>query len=157
MWKLKNGETVVDRPLSHIHKGVLQFLPATLAKIETKGRNFLVEEIDFGQTIGKTICVETGPSDQILFAQRSGRCGHTRFVLNRAAEPCSSIVVILKARDYDEYVLITAYIGQLAEPEPWDRKATEKSKAFWNSHALIWGSEPIIPGTVTALLPYGWQ
>lgn len=25
---------------------------------------------------------------------------------------------------------------------------------FWSSHALVWGSEPIVPGTETATCPW---
>lgn len=98
--------------------------------------------------------VATHPGDQIVYAQRVGRAGLTRFVKNRAAEHCSSFVVVLKAGDGGEFVCMTAYVGHRAEPEPWDEMATEKSVAFWSSHALLWGSEPIVPGTETDQCPW---
>jgi hypothetical protein len=133
-------------------------LPAALARIKSGGRQFLVEEVDFGRPIGETICIATRPGDEIVYAQRPNRQGLTRFVKNRQPEPCNSVVVILKTADTVEdagkYVLVTAFVGRLAEPEPWDRNATEKSVEFWSSHALIWGYEEVIPGTVTSVCPW---
>ena len=115
----------------------------------------MVSQVDFDHIVGETTCVVTGPGDQIIFSQRPKRFGLTRFVMNRKPEPSCSVVVILKKADYgDDYVLITAFVGEKAEPEPWDRNATEKSLAFWSTHALVWGSEPVVPGTETSICPW---
>ena len=146
--------TVFDRYNSHLH-GVQSILPAALGKVKTKGRQFLVEEVVFDHVIGETVCVPTGSGDQIVYAKRPKRYGLTRFVVGKKPIPCQTAVVILKRREEnDGYVLITAFIGSKPEPEPWDRNATEKSVKFWNSHALVWGSEPIIPGTKTEVCPW---
>ena len=154
--KLKSGEVVVDRHDSHLHESVVPYLPVALAGIESNGREFFIEEVDFGRQIGETICVATGPGDEIVYAQRPKRFGLTRFVKNRKPEPCSSVVVILKAmgRQTGTHVLITAYIGRKAEPEPWDRNATASAYEFWNSHALVWDCEEILPGTETDICPW---
>lgn len=162
-WLLSSGEVVVDRFRSHLHPGVTSILPEALARIESRGRQFLVEEVDFGHLVGESACVGTGPDDTIVFAQRPRRQGLTRFVKNRAPEPCTSVVVILKKDvdtelrlDWDRarYVLITAFVGHRPEPEPWDRNATPNSAMFWSSHALVWGSEPVVPGTETTECPW---
>lgn len=153
-WKLKSGEMVVDRYRSHLHQGVALLLPEALARIESRGRDFLVEEVDFGRPIGENICVATAAGDQIVFAKRPKRWGHTRFVLNRTPEPCNHLVVILKAGDGGEFVFITAFVGRRSEPEPWDRNATANSRAFWTSHALVWGCEETIQGTETTRCPW---
>ena len=159
-WVLKSGERVVDRPNSHLHAGVVALLPAALAAMESHGRLFLVESHDFGRVIGETVCVATHGGDQVVFAHREGRRGLTRFVKNRAAEPTSRVTCILKAGDTgEEFVLVTAFVGAPAEPEPWDKNlrdpaAKRKSCEFWSSHALVWGSEPIVPGTETARCPW---
>jgi hypothetical protein len=154
MWFLKGGEKVVDRHQSHLHEGVERLLPEALGRVESAGRNFLVEEVAMGRLVGETSCVETLSSDEVLYAQRSGRAGLTRFVKNRVAQPCDSVVVILKRISPAEYVLVTAFVGRRPEPEPWDKNATEKSVAFWQTHALVWGSEPVIPGTETTICPW---
>jgi hypothetical protein len=152
---LKTGENVVDRYQSHLHNDVLQILPGALSKVESNGRKFIVEEIQMGRIIGETICVATKPGDQIVYAKRPKRFGLTRFVKNQKPELSSSVVTILKkAEEGDFFILITAFIGNIAEPEPWDRNATEKSRDFWETHALVWGYEEIVPGTETIECPW---
>lgn len=156
-WLLADDTPVVDRAASHIHETAAAFLAPTLARIEPRDRKFLVETVEFDFIVGETICVATGAGDQIVYAQRPGRRGLSRFVKNRKPEPTNAVSVVLKKNDRgdgDYYVLITAWCGHAAEPEPWDRNATEKSVAFWNSHALVWGSEPTIPGTETTVCPW---
>jgi len=158
MWRLKSGEEVVDRFRSHLHSTVAPLLPDALARVEGRERQFLVEEVDFGRIVGQSTCVATGPGDEIVFAQRPGRWGLTRFIKNRQPEPTTSVVVILKTAagkgHEGKYVLVTAFLGRKAEPEPWDPRATAASRDFWGSHALIWGSEPIVPGTETIVCPW---
>ena len=146
---LKSGEEVWDRAQSHLHAIPSELLREALLRIEADGRDFFVTEVNFGYEIGKTSCVVTDDAAKILWAKRPKRFGYTRFVEGRELEPCSRLTVILKARDEGGYVLITAFIGGKAEPEPWDRNATKESLAFWSVHALVWGSEPIVPGSET--------
>lgn len=152
--RLKGGEEVVDRSRSHLHANVASLLEEALQKVEARGRGFFVETIDFGRVVGNATRVETHEGDEIIFAQRRGRPGLTRFVKNRKSELSSSVTVILKRGDRGDYVLITAWIGTQAEPEPWDRNTTERSVVFWNTHALLWGSEEIIAGTETKKCPW---
>ena len=100
--------------------------------------------------------VTPGRGDEIVYAQRVGRTGLTRFVKNRSLEPCSTLFVLLM-RDKGGaplYVCLTAFIGRRAELEPWDPRATPASREFWSREALIWGSEPIIRGTETDQCPW---
>lgn len=156
-WRLGSGETVVDRPNSHLatHGTVLPFVGEALLRIQSSGQDFIAEEVDFGEPIGQTICLETHEGDDIVYAQRPNRTGLTRFVKDREPEPCSTVVACLKRAQEGGYVLLTAYIGRRTPAEPWDTEwATEKSVPFWNSHALIWGRESAIPGTETTACPW---
>lgn len=163
--KLKSGEGVTDRFNSHLHPDAAHILPSVLAKIESMGRQFLVEEVQYNEPIGKTICIATRPGDDIVYAKRPGRWGPSRFARNREPEECSSVVVILKkVEENGNYVLITAFVGHLAEPEPWDTRAfsykadpaeaERKSREFWNSHALAWGVEKVMIETITTECPW---
>jgi len=153
-WTLKSGEFVVDRFNSHLHTGLEGLLKEALGKIESEGRPFMVEEVNFGRVVGETVCVETSDLDQIVFAQRPSRFGISRFVMNRQPAPCSALVVILKRAEEGFYILISAFVGRKPEPEPWDRNATERSVEFWSGHALIWGQEPVIQGSETTVCPW---
>jgi hypothetical protein len=158
MWRLNSGEIVVDRPNSHLHDGVWSLLPEALGKIDSERKAFIEEEIRFGRVVGNTACVTTTDGDDIVFAQRPRRAGLTRFVKGRIPEPCSSLVVVLK-KSGDVYVLITAFIGHKSEPEPWDERTFSfkddpsdvrgRAIAFWATHALVWGVEPVVAGTET--------
>ncbi len=151
---LGSGQAVFNRHNSHLHGELQGLLSEAFSQIHLQGDQFSKQVVDFGRVIGATICVETRPEDEIIFAQRPKRFGLTRFVLGRQPEPCSTLVVILKLIEGGNYLLITAFIGGLSEPEPWDRNATEQSVAFWNSHALIWGYEETIPGTQNRHCPW---
>lgn len=154
---LSTGATVVDRHNSFFHSSVADILPELFSKIKSEQRAFISEEIDLGRIIGESTCVETTASDDVVYALRKKRQGYTRFVKNRKPIPSSKAVVILK---YDEdqkwYILITAFVGNKSEPEPWDRNATPNSKPFWDTHALIFdGSYELVPNTETKTCP--WQ
>lgn len=156
-WRLGSGEPVADRPNSHLatHGTVLPFVGETLLQIQSGRQNFLAEEINFGETIGQTICVRTSLDDKVVYAQRPNRAGLTRFVKNREPEPCSTVVVCLKRAREGGYILLTAYIGRRTPAEPWDTEwATDQSVPFWNTHALIWGHESVISGTETKNCPW---
>ena len=121
-----------------------------------EGELFFVRTVDFGRDIGVSACVETSQSDEILFAQREGRQGLTRFVKNKNPDPTSLLTFGLKKdemSDRNEYLCIFAFFGPKAEPEPWDKNATEAARSFWKDHALVWGFNPIIPGTETNTPP----
>lgn len=151
----KDGCVVFDRPNSHYHVD-LMLLAEAISRVALHGKSFVTECVDFGRMIGTSDCVATVSGDDIVFAQRKGRAGLTRFVTNRTAEPCSSVVVVLKRREEDShsYILITAFVGAVAEPEPWDKKATPASQAFWSNHALVFGSQPTLPETLTKICPW---
>jgi hypothetical protein len=145
---LASGEHVFDRVDSHIddHPEVKQHLAEALKRISPEGKDFSAETVQFEEPIGENYCVETHTSDEILYAQRPKRFGKTRFVKNRTPEPTSQLTVVLK-KERDAYVVISAYLGSQAGPEPWSKFADEQSIAFWNTHALVWGSQETIPGT----------
>lgn len=141
--RLASGEVVVDRHQSHLHADET-LLAGALSRIDSRGRDFLAEQVDLGEQVGFTSCVATTEADEVVYAFRPHRAGPTRFVLNRQPEPTESVSVILKRdEEPNKMVLISAWAGGLSEPEPWDMHATPASAKFWKSHALVWGSEPI--------------
>lgn len=153
--RLSSGQAVNDRPNSHIGSEVAEFLPRVLSSLTAPSEKFSVVEVDFGdEIIGKSLCVKTCPGDKIIYAQRPKRNGLSRFVKDREPEPTNKFVVILLRGNFDEFVLITAFFGPEAQPEPWDRAADVSALEFWNNHALIYNKTDIIPGTETCICPW---
>lgn len=147
--RLQSGEVVRDRSNSHVSAEVFPVLSTALARVEGGGRNIIKEVVKFDKTVGYMVCVRTNASDGIVFAQREGRRGLSRFALDRVPEPTDTLTVVLKRTATGEYVVITAFFGADSEPEPWDEYATAASLKFWEDHALVLGSAPIVPGTAT--------
>ncbi len=152
---LASGESVFDRYKSHIHNNpvIESHLAKALSQINPEGQPFITTSIAFDDLNGTSTCVETTEEDEIVYARRPNRAGYTRFVKGREAEPTNELTLSL-LKVPEGYVLITAYLGPKAGPEPWDRNATPDSLAFWNTHALIWGSEEVEPGTETKERPW---
>ena len=157
--ELADGSIVVDRIPSHVKKADVGSVLLALRKVNPDGREFIEQEISFQNEVGVTLCVETTGRDQIVFAQRRGRKGLTRFVKDRAPEPTNSVFVVLKKDSEHRYVLITGFVGAKPEPEPWDEKAFAHSKKpqeaksrsieFWKRHALVYSPDLIVPGSET--------
>ena len=145
---LQSGEKVFDRFRSHLHGSLVssKILPEALGHINSEEKDFFDTTVEFDDYIGFSVCVETSFEDEIIYAQREGRAGLTRFVKNRELNPSKSFTVVLKKIE-DGYILITAYVGPKGEPEPWDRNASGKSADFWKKHAIVWGKEEIVPGS----------
>lgn len=150
-YRLGSGEPVYDHAESHVrdHGTVEPLLAEAIERIQSLDREIIVDEIDFGRVIGENNCVRTEPGDDIVYAKRPKRKGVTRFVRNRKPEPTTKVTMVLtKDPDYfGAYKILTAFLGDRAEPEPWDPAATARSIRFWNTHALAWGSCPTILGT----------
>ena len=151
----RGGRVVIDRPNSHSHMDPALVREA-LERIDGPHGPFAKIVVPMGRSVGHTTCVPTNESDEIVYAQRLNRAGHSRFVKGRSPIPCANVVVVLKQTEQDAnaYVLITAFVGNDAEPEPWDRNATPAARCYWNRHALIYGSEECMPGTETKQCPW---
>lgn len=155
-----DGYEVYDRHSSHIrgHPQVQPYVEQALAQISTHGKDFFIEEVTFDAPIGVTLCVQTSPEDDILFAKRGNREGLSRFVKHKEPAASTSLTCILYKKRH-VYILETAYVGVIAPPEPWDIQAHvrhEDSNAsytqsvqFWKTHALIYNPRllDIIPNS----------
>lgn len=144
-----DGHLVFDRPKSHHHLPIA-LLSRAIAMASIGDVDFAKIVIDFREPVGRSSCVQTTATDTIVFAYRIGRRGLTRFVLNREPEECSRVVLLFKAkRDHPSgYLLLTGFIGNDSEPEPWDPMSTPSSRAFWAKHALVWGTEKTVLNAV---------
>lgn len=155
--ELADGSLVVDRAPSHVREENIDAVTRALRSVDPAGRTFIEQEVRFGSVVGKTTCVRTDKSDEVVMARRLGRHGPTRFVKGREPEACDTVFVVLKKVRQHRYLLVTGFVGQRPEPEPWDERAFSfskdpggaraRSKEFWADHALIYAPELIVPGT----------
>ena len=149
----ENGIPVFDRANSHFSDhGFSEDTMKKAISMITQTSQFEKHVVNMGRVVGVSNCVAVTDEDQVVMAVRKKRFGPTPMVIGREPEPCSSVVVILKkATDYDGdyFVLITAFVGEGSEPEPWDRQLRpgtpehERSVAFWQTHALLYDEEVI--------------
>lgn len=149
----KNGIPVFDRPNSHFldHGFSKETMKEALSRI-TQTSQFEKHVVNMGEQVGFTNCVVVSDEDRIVMAVRKNRLGPTPMVLNREPEPCNSVVIILKKGHDDEgeyFILITAFVGEGSEPEPWDSQLDHDSEEyaravlFWQTHALVYDEEVI--------------
>ncbi|MEO5645996.1 MAG: hypothetical protein ABIO57_02920 [Candidatus Paceibacterota bacterium] len=153
--RLTSARTVVYTKNSHIDPDLVPCLEEIFAKIHTE-ESFFFEEIDMERIVGGTLCIETENDDDVVYARRIGKPGFTRFIKNRERTPSTKVTVMLAwANEFHHYNLVTMFIGGKAEPEVWDKRATEKSKSFWQTHALIMdGSYDLVPNSETKVCPW---
>lgn len=151
MVKTKKGVLVVNRYSSHLH--CEENVAFEVASLYDGDEQFVKFTHEFSDKLGWSECVETTENDKIFYDQRQGRKGLTRFVLDRKPEKTNLLTVIM-AKKFDRdlqqevHVLITAFWGSPAEPEPWDENAfdrdcrgyvvaKEASSFFWKNHAIV--------------------
>ena len=148
-----NGLPVFDRANSHYaeHGFSEEILKEALSKV-IQTSQFEKHVVNMGEQVGFTNCVSVSDEDQVVMAVRKNRFGPTPMVLNRRPEPCNSVVIILKKgvdSEGEYFILITSFVGEGSEPEPWDRQLVIGSKEhqaavlFWQTHALIYDDEAI--------------
>lgn len=156
----KNGFKVyVDREKSHTATHfrdtptLEKWVKEILENYQFTGENIRFHT-DLGTTVGTSNLVPTTPGDEIIYAQRPFREVLSRFVKNRTPEPTSFVTVELRKTSANECDLFTAYFGALTPPSPGKKDETPDSKPFWNSHALVWGTQEVLPGSETPLCPW---
>lgn len=140
--------------LAHLHAAIGQLhLPAAPRKIE--------EEIDIGQIIGRSGVIKTEPlrmGERALFSLRTNRIAPSRVVNGgELGGETSKIVVIARpSRIYNQYDLITSWIGTLAKKEPSDKSIAQRAEFdecldYWCTTALVYDS-----GTMGPVFESSW-
>lgn len=157
--KLKSGEVVVDREVSHIHSDARYLLEDALSKIEfPKNLDRYVAIVEYDHVIGKSRLVKVDEGDKIFYAQRQNRTGLSKLVKDREAEDCKSVTVVLEKSksDKNKAVLMTIYIGEPAPNEPYDKQLSAEEIEYWKQSALVPVYDELVEGTVTDEPPEYW-
>jgi hypothetical protein len=149
----KNGKTVyVDTQGSHAATHIvdtpnlLELMQEVVAGLAPNEDSVYIDK-DMGRPVGLSDLVEIDETDKILYAKRLNRDNYTRFVLNRQAEPTNFVTVVICKDSESNYELWSAWVGRAAPQFPGDEHETPDSKAFWRTHALVWGNQEIQPNT----------
>jgi len=125
----------------------------TIPAIEVQGNLVRIEK-SLDEVVGNSDLVKTDESDEIVYAKRPYRTQYARFVKGRVATPTSWITLDLRKVKEGEYNIYTAFVGRLTPSFPGGDHLPEQSKDFWSKHALVWGTQEIIPGTETIECPW---
>jgi len=111
-------------------------------------------DADTGVDLGLSGLVETDESDEIVYAVREKRDRPIRFTKSREAVLSRMVSVILTRLDDGTYDLFSAWLGPQSPPAPNSPHANEESVPFWSNHALVWGTQEIVPGSETTECPW---
>lgn len=126
------------------------------------GNGFFVRTVEMGRIVGTSSCVATSDSDDVVYAMRvkndgsPARAGFTRFVRGREPVDSTKMAVLAYRHSSGEFwVLVTSWVGRVAEKEPWDNTHDDDSYAaaveFWSAQALCFdGSNPVNDTLVTS-------
>ncbi len=158
--KTKSGHDVyVDTEASHAvthfahQPRLLDFVKKALPTIEIMGDQARIEK-DMGEEVGTSDLVKTNEGDEIVYALRPLRTHYSRFVKNKKSLPTSWITISLCKSGEQEYILYTAFAGHLTPSFPGGDFLPNESAKFWSTHALVWGSQEIVPGSETSKCPW---
>jgi hypothetical protein len=153
VFRSKDGYLVMDRRYSHVHDDLDKRLPTIIGRIDCNNEISCQRIVKYDAIIGKTSCVKVSWEDEIVYAIREGRTHHSKFVKNRQKEPTNCVSIILKNLGRI-YSIVTCYycerhVGLFSGViEPID------PEIFWEDHALIWGSEPVLHESITSINPW---
>jgi hypothetical protein len=143
---------IAAQALDHMlaHQDVTDdLLREAFSKIDLSGgRKEIRECVDLGRIIGVTSKIETpliSPDEIALFALRTGRKFPSRTITDVDLPESAQLAVIAEWSDRGAYFLRTAFIGQLAPPEPWSFNTIRKMRLsgtevlrFWCMNALAY-------------------
>lgn len=116
-------------------------------------------QVDLGRIVGACDVVSTTPDDEIIYGVRNQRFqdGLVPFVKHRQGDPTSSVALHLVLQEDGSYDLSSSWFGVYDgddEPFPQAPEATPRSVSYWDSHAFVYGSQAIEPGTETTEKPW---
>lgn len=132
---------------------VINLIKEVLAPMKLDGSKLSIER-DMGRTIGNTDIVETSEKDTIFYAQPHKKSVYSRYARNRNPSPSQKLTLILEQDTDGNYELSDTWIGPCSPPFPGDEQATESSKTYWESHALVMDHQVIQSKTITKVRPY---
>ncbi len=151
-------EVYVDMECSHAathfrdSPGLIEVVRKVIPTLTMTG-DWLRHETDMGVVVGYSDLVSTGPNDEIVYALRPFRTQYSRFVKGKKAEPTTWLALDIRKID-GVYTLHTAFPGRVTPSFPGGNYLPEQSREFWANHALVWGTQEVIPESITSTCPW---
>jgi hypothetical protein len=151
---LNEKSTHAKTHIAH-HPRLLEAVKAALPDI-TLDCELIRLELKATEIIGTTDLVATTNEDEIVYALRVGRSIYSRFVKNKKPTPSKQFVIDVRQNrvSKNDYFLYTTYVGGLTPSFPGGNFTPEKSRVFWSNHALVYGTQELVPGTETTKCPW---
>jgi hypothetical protein len=132
---------------------VINLIKEVLAPAKLKGPRIIIER-DMGRPIGNTDIVATSDKDTIYYAQAVKTDVFSRFAKNRYPIPSSTLTIIVVLDEDGNYEVIDTWIGPSSPAFPGHPNATDDSKDYWQTHALVQDSQAIQSRSITKTWPY---
>lgn len=158
--KTKNGlSAYVDMESSHAtthfahHPKLFDCVKKIIPIIEVHGEIMRTER-EMDEVVGTTDLIETNATDEIVYAKRPLRKQYSRFVKNKSSRPTKWITLDLRKENDMDFYLYTAFVGRLTPSFPGGDYLSDQSIDFWSKHALVWGSQEVVPGSETTVCPW---
>lgn len=132
---------------------IIPFVKKILEQTTVSG-DIMEFDTDTGVELGQSGLVETDATDEIVYAIRKNRDRHIRFTKSRTAGLSSMVTINLNRLEDGRYNVYSAWLGSNSPPTPNSPMANEQSRPFWANHALVWGTQEVLPGTETTVCPW---
>lgn len=132
---------------------VIDLLKEILAAKELRGKRIVIEQ-DMGRDIGTTDIVTTSEKDTIYYARALKSDVFSRFAKNRYPQVSTTLTVIAVQDPEGNYEVSNTWIGNNHPAFPGDELATDESKDYWQSHALVQDAVAIQTRSITKACPY---
>ena len=142
-----DGIAVRDRRHSHVHyedgltdekiRKAISLISMTCPAGKTQDTT-----VRFDEMVGCSSCIALTDElrKRVQWIQRPGRDGLTPVLPGVPSVPVNTLTLVLLRTGEEDAVLLTAYAGEKASPEPWSPWLTdaerESARAFWSTHAL---------------------
>jgi hypothetical protein len=132
---------------------VIALIRELMSTKKLRGGRIVIEQ-NMGRDIGTTDIVSTSDTDTIYYAQPLKSEIYSRFAKSRYPQT-SSLLTVVAIKDSDgNYEVTDAWIGSKHPAFPGDEHATEDSKEYWKTHALVQDAQVIQIRSITKTCPY---
>ena len=132
---------------------IIAIIQELLSGKRLRGPRVVIER-DMGRDIGTTDVVATSDTDTIYYAQPLKSDVYSRFAKNRYPQSSSLLTIIVDKDSEGNYEVTDTWIGSHHPAFPGDEHATEDSKSFWLTHALVQDAQAVQSKSITKTCPY---